>query len=512
MGFDWQYTVGLLADKNFWQASWTVVQLSLASWFTAAILGFGLALAKQSKWQPVAKAAQTYIWFFRSLPLLVLLIFIYSLPQVFPSLRSQLSNAFIAGFIALVVSETAYMAEIHRGGLIAIPKGQIEAGRALGLSFLGIQRLIIVPQAVRVALPSLSNELITIIKLTSLVSVISLAEILLVGQRLYTQNFLILETLTAVAFFYILIVTVLDRSLSFVERSVDVNRLGQKARTLSAAELAKETAPCAALAVSRQSDTGVPALEARDVHKSFGALQVLKGVNLKVGSGEVISIIGRSGSGKTTFIRTLNGLEHMDRGQVLLHGERFISADTSASGQHSFKEDYTLIRDIGMVFQNFNLFNHRTVLDNVLLAPLFHRLGKRADLKVQAFQALAKVGMAAHAYKYPHQLSGGQQQRVAIARTLMMSPSIILFDEPTSALDPETVDEVLAAIRSLANDGVTMVIVTHEMNFAFDVSDRILFMESGQVICDDTPTHIKAGLYPQLRTFLKNLTANESPA
>jgi len=506
MGFDWHYTVGLLADTDFWLASWTVVQLSLASWLVAAVIGFALALAKRSRWKVLARATQTYIWFFRSLPLLVLLIFIYSMPQVFPALRSVLSNAFTAGFIALVVSEAAYMAEIHRGGLIAIPKGQVEAGRALGLSFFGIQRLIVIPQAIRVALPALANELVTIVKLTSLVSVISLAEILLVGQRLYTQNFLILETLTAVAFYYILIVTIFDRSITFLERSADVNRLGQKAQPLSEGEVAAKIARFTARPASRRQPADVPALEAKGVHKAFGDLQVLKGVDLTVQPGEVISIIGRSGSGKTTFIRTLNGLEHMDSGSVRLHGEPFISAGASASGAHLFKEDFRLIRDVGMVFQSFNLFNHRTILDNVLLAPLYHGLGTRADLEAEAFHYLAKVGMAAHARKYPHQLSGGQQQRVAIARALMMSPSIILFDEPTSALDPETVDEVLGVIRSLAGDGVTMVIVTHEMNFAFDVSDRILFMEQGKVICDDTPANIKAGLYPQLRTFLKNLT------
>ncbi|HBQ35089.1 MAG TPA: amino acid ABC transporter permease/ATP-binding protein, partial [Ochrobactrum anthropi] len=160
----------------------------------------------------------------------------------------------------------------------------------------------------------------------------------------------------------------------------------------------------------------------------------------------------------------------------------------------------------GMVFQSFNLFNHKTVLENMLLAPLYHKIGARADLERQAFHYLNKVGMAAHAEKYPHQLSGGQQQRVAIARALMMSPSIILFDEPTSALDPETVEEVLGAIRSLASEGVTMVIVTHEMNFAFEVSDRILFMDAGKVVCDDTPDKLKSGIYPQLKPFLKNMT------
>lgn len=507
VSYDWQYAMGLLSNPDFWRASWVVVQLSLSSWLISAILGFGLALAKRSSNPLLSGFAQAYIWFFRSLPLLILLIFIYSLPQAFPSTRSVLSNSFIAGLVALVLSETAYMAEIHRGGLLSIHKGQTEAGHALGIRFAGIQRLIVIPQAIRVALPALSNELVTIVKLTSLVSVISLAEILLVGQRLYTQNFLILETLTVVAFFYLLVVTCFDQGLGLIERHIDVVRRGSRAEMLTSGQVCLKVVGLTPPAVGRPRAEGEtpPALEARELHKSYGGLEVLKGVSLTVHAGEVISIIGRSGSGKTTFIRLLNGLERLDSGTVHLHGRAFISAEPSADGRSSVREDYSMIREIGMVFQGFNLFPHRTILDNVLLAPRYHRMGKAAELEALALYSLDKVGMAAHACKYPHQLSGGQQQRVAIARALMMSPGIILFDEPTSALDPETVGEVLAVIRSLADEGVTMVIVTHEMAFAFEVSDRIVFMEGGKVVCNDTPDNIRSGCHPQLNPFMKNV-------
>src|SRR5690625_1894958 len=201
MDFDWGYTLGLLKDRDFWYACLTVAQLSISAWLIAGIIGFLLALAKQSAIKPINWAANTYIWFFRSLPLLVLLVFVYNLPQIFPASSILLRSPFYAGLVALVVSETAYMAEIHRGGIMSVPQGQVEAGKALGLRYGGIQRLIVIPQAIRIALPTLSNQFVTIVKLTSLVSVISLTEILLVGQRLYTQNFLIFETMLAVAFY-----------------------------------------------------------------------------------------------------------------------------------------------------------------------------------------------------------------------------------------------------------------------------------------------------------------------
>ena len=163
-------------------------------------------------------------------------------------------------------------------------------------------------------------------------------------------------------------------------------------------------------------------------------------------------------------------------------------------------------QNIGMVFQSFNLFPHLTVLGNLLLAPRYHHLASESELKQHACELLHKVGMLEHAWKYPHQLSGGQQQRVAIARALMMRPQIMLFDEPTSALDPEKVNEVLQVIESLAHEGITMVIVTHEMNFAFKVSDRIVFMEKGRVVCDDTPQAMRDGQHPRVDAFLKDVS------
>jgi polar amino acid transport system permease protein len=503
MPFDWNYVLSLFADGSFWQATWTVVQLSVMTWLIGIVAGFVLALGKQSSNAFSRWATGIYIWFFRSLPLLVLLIFIYNIPQVFPSTSGVLGSPFLAGLVALVLSEAAYIAEIHRGGLLAVAKGQLEAGKALGIRYVGIQRLIVVPQAFRIALPTLINEYITIVKLTSLVSVISLAEILLVGERLYTQNFLILETLTAVACYYVLIVTVFGFILKALERKLDISKR-QPAVAPQMRALSVQVTTRKALKLERK---GIYALELLSGRKSYGSNEVIKGVDLKVEWGEVISIIGPSGSGKTTLIRCLNGLEVLNKGTVLLQGEPFLMGIENDEKDTTSRQNLARIVHVGMVFQGFNLIAHRTVLDNVMMAPLYHQHDSREGIRLLSLAMLQKVGLAEHAYKYPHQLSGGQQQRVAIARALAMQPAVMLFDEPTSALDPELVSEVLKVISQLADEGMTMVIVTHEMNFAFGVSDRVIYMENGQIIHDAPPAVLlKEGTTsPRLEKFMEGV-------
>jgi len=503
MTFDWNYMFSLLSDVDFWLATWTVIKLSLLSWAISIVLGFILALGKQSSNPLLSIPARGYIWLFRSLPLLVLLIFVYNLPQALPASSFVLSNPFYSGLIALVLSETAYIAEIHRGGLLSIPKGQSEAARALGLRFTGIQWRVIIPQAVRVSLPALANEYISIVKLSSLVSVISLTEILMVGQRLYSQNFLVMETMAAVAFYYVFIVTVFDFLLKRLEGYLDVTQR-KSTRQLDSALVAMAAQP-AAVNVRTTSAHDGPALQASRLHKAYNNVEVLGAVDLKIHPGEVVSVIGPSGSGKTTLIRLLNGLEQIDNGEILINGQPFIHLSQQGQQKPRFIEHVEHRLNIGMVFQSFNLFPHLSVMNNLLLAPRYHKLAGESELKQQACTLLHKVGMLDHAMKYPHQLSGGQQQRVAIARALMMRPQIMLFDEPTSALDPEKVNEVLQVIETLAQEGITMVIVTHEMNFAFKVSDRIVFMEKGRVVCDDTPQVLREGQHPRVEAFLKDV-------
>ncbi|MCQ9425032.1 amino acid ABC transporter permease/ATP-binding protein [Pseudomonas sp. LJDD11] len=497
MAFDWAYFYSLFSVGAFWKACLTVVQLSALSWGIGLVLGFVLASAKLSSHVWLRVPAGLYIWLFRSIPLLVLLIFVYNLPQLFPVTGSLLSQPFYSGLIALVLTETAYMAEIHRGGLLSVLKGQREAAKALGIRGLGEQRLVIIPQAIRIALPTLTNEYVTIVKLTSLVSVISLNELLLVGQRLYAQNFLVMETLAAVAVYYVLIVTLFGWLLQWAERHLDLSR--KSAQTLDAHQASALRQP-ATLGKSRSEPVAgqADALQLRGIHKRYGNHEVLKGIDLRVRPGEVISIIGPSGSGKTSLIRTINSLESIDKGEIVLFGNDFIAAgqrgDSPAQRQG--------LGRIGMVFQNFNLFPHRTILDNVIIAPRYHRLASVSELRNRGYALLDRVGLLAHAYKYPHQLSGGQQQRVAIARALAMEPDIMLFDEPTSALDPELVGDVLKVIGDLAQEGMTMLIVTHEMDFALSISDRIVFMENGHVVTDASPHAIRNEGHARVRRFI----------
>ena len=221
-------------------------------------------------------------------------------------------------------------------------------------------------------------------------------------------------------------------------------------------------------------------IELKDVRKSFGKNEVLKGINLQIDKGEVVVIIGPSGSGKSTVLRTMNYLEEPTSGHVIVDGMDL-----------SDKNKLNAVRtEVGMVFQNFNLFPHMTVLDNLILAPVNVRKTDKKEAQDIAIKLLERVGLADKAQMYPDSLSGGQKQRVAIARALAMKPKVMLFDEPTSALDPEMVREVLDVMKSLADEGMTMVIVTHEMGFAKEVADRVLFVDGGQILEDGTPAQV----------------------
>ena len=237
------------------------------------------------------------------------------------------------------------------------------------------------------------------------------------------------------------------------------------------------------------------ALSVRDMHKSFGPVEVLKGISLDAFEGDVVSILGSSGSGKSTFLRCINLLETPDSGEVTVAGET-IRMQRNARGAHRPADGRQVDRvrsQLGMVFQSFNLWSHKTILENIVEAPIHVQRRSRAECVEEAEALLAKVGIADKRNFYPAHLSGGQQQRAAIARALAMRPKVMLFDEPTSALDPELVGEVLRVMRALAEEGRTMLVVTHEMGFARDVSSRVIFLHKGVVEEDGRPQDVFSG-------------------
>ncbi|MCU1475813.1 MAG: Amino acid transporter ATP-binding protein family [Subtercola sp.] len=250
--------------------------------------------------------------------------------------------------------------------------------------------------------------------------------------------------------------------------------------------------------------TTVPLVRVAGVTKRFGRLTVLDDVSLEVETGEVVVLIGPSGAGKSTLLRTLNQLEAIDSGAIYVAGELVGYEMVNGTLLHRTKEDITRQRRrIGMVFQQFNLFQHMTALQNVIHAPIKVKRIKSADAKKAGLELLDRVGLADRADHYPSELSGGQQQRVAIARALAMEPEILLFDEPTSALDPELVDEVLRVMRQISEQGQTMMIVTHEMNFAREVADRVVFMADSRIQEIGTPDEIfSTNPNARLRAFL----------
>lgn len=245
-------------------------------------------------------------------------------------------------------------------------------------------------------------------------------------------------------------------------------------------------------------------LVVRNLKKTFQKNQVLKDISFEIKKGEVVAIIGPSGSGKSTLLRCIMQLEQADGGTLTLDGKNICTATKEGTTYASEQELHEISLRMGMVFQSFNLFPHMSVLKNVMDAPIAVQKKSKEVAKEQALKMLAKVGLSDKANSYPFQLSGGQQQRVAIARALCLTPEILCFDEPTSALDPELTQDVLSVIKELANENMTMLVVTHEMKFAMEVADRIIFMEDGNIVEQGTPSQLIASTHVRTQQFLSN--------
>jgi polar amino acid transport system permease protein len=479
----------------------TAVEIAALAMAGGVVLGLMLALMRLSPLPPLQGTAWLYIWFIRGTPLILQLVFLYdALPVVGIKLDS-----FTTAVVGFMLNEAAFSAEIIRGGILSVDRRQSLAAASFGMGpFLTLRRIIL-PQAMRAILPGMANQTISMIKGTSIASVIFVNELTFRSQQIVGQNFkfftvfaaagiiyLILTSAVAVAQFYLEKHYSLEASKKLIVKAAPV---GEVAAATASGELAPSpTAWMDSLQASSSEGSAPdqPFVICRNVQKSYGDRKILCGIDLFVQRGEVVVLMGPSGSGKSTLLRMVNHLEPLDWGEITVDG-KYVGYQNQIGGGLKPTRNVAKARAearIGMVFQHFNLFDHLTALQNIMEAPI-HVHGEATEkMHTLAVNLLRMVGLASHADHLPHRLSGGQQQRVAIARALAISPRLMLFDEPTSALDPELVGEVLAVIRRLAEAGMTMIVVTHEVRFAREVADRVIFMDDGLIVEQGPPEDV----------------------
>ena len=513
-----------------WEGALLAVEITALSMTFGLVLGLGLALLRLSRIGILRNLAGGYIFVTRGTPQLLQLVFIF---DALPAIGLRL-DSFTTALIGFALNEAAFSAEIIRGGIISVNATQSAAAASLGMGPALTLRRIILPQAMRAILPGLINDTISMLKLTSIASVIFVNELTFRAQQIVGQNFKFFQVFIATGTIYLVLTSAITALQSVLERQFDPERspspstlsrllgfrLGPTPGVMPAVMPA--VSPCGAaaaptiasdgdwmrklLGVTNESRRGQPFVVGRNVQKSYGGREVLTGVDFSVAQGEVVVILCPSGSGKSTFLRMINHLEAMDWGEITVDG-RPVGYRPAAGGTLRPVRDLARARAearIGMVFQHFNLFAHLTALENICEAPIRVYGVSRAEAEATALRLLAAVGLAEHAHHLPHRLSGGQQQRVAIVRALAIKPKLMLFDEPTSALDPELVGEVLAVMRQLADAGMTMIVVTHEIRFAAEVADRVIFMDEGRVVEQGPPEIvIAAPSHERTRRFLR---------
>jgi polar amino acid transport system permease protein len=502
------------------------VEAAVLAMLIGISLGLAVALMRLSKMWPIRACAWFYIWFMRGTPQLLLLVFLFdALPMVGIKLDS-----FTTAVLGLGLNEAAFSGEIIRGGILSVSHTQEIAAASLGMGRLLTLRRIVLPQAMRAILPGLTNDAISIVKMTSIASVIFVNELTFRAEQIVAVNFRFFTVFAAAAIIYLAINSAISVVQMVLERrfNYDLDRSAQKkglrdrllgrffSRVAGAVgdrseDRGEEEPPAPAVPLPRvigaATISGPAYVSCRGVWKSYRARKVLCGIDLDVRKGDVVAIMGPSGSGKSTLLRLINHLETLDAGEITVEGkhvgyrrqgDRLVPVSNLAKARADAR--------IGIVFQQFNLFSHLSALDNVIEAPMRVFGESREKAAARAMELLDSVGLADHAHQMPHRLSGGQQQRVAIARSLALSPHLMLFDEPTSALDPELVGEVLAAMRRLAESGMTMLVVTHEVRFAREVADRVVFMDEGLILEAGRPEDVLGNpQHPRTRRFLREV-------
>jgi polar amino acid transport system permease protein len=498
----------------------TAIEIAALAMVLGLTLGLCIAMMRLSNVKILAAIAWFYTWFMRGTPLLLQLVFIY---DALPLIGIKLDN-FTTAVVGFALNEAAFSGEFIRGGILSVNRTQITAANALGMGpFLSLRRIIL-PQAMRAILPQIANSAINMIKGTSVASVIFVNELMFRSEQIVAENFKFFTVFTAAAIMYLAMTSVLawvqaalESHFSF-DRSQPPRRGGilskfSMFRSRTAAPIppdvtgvfARETGAATLLsdliglrapensvdARGRADRISTPFVICRDVRKSYASREILRGLDFSVDRGEVLVIMGMSGSGKSTLLRLINHLEGLDGGEIEVDG-RYVGYVRSKGVLWPVRKLAKARADarIGMVFQQFNLFEHLTAIENVVEAPVHVYGMDRREADELGRHLLASVGLSTHTDHLPHYLSGGQQQRVAIARALAISPRLMLFDEPTSALDPQLVGEVLGVIRQLADAGMTMIVVTHEVGFARDVADRIIFIDDGQIVEQGKPQDV----------------------
>ena len=517
--------LGYVTSSFLLEGAWLAVKITVLAMAIGLFLGLVLALMRLSGIWPVSAVAWFYIWFMRGTPQLLQLVFIFdALPLI--GLRFDTFTTAVIGF---ALNEAAFSGEIIRGGIISVDRNQSIAAKSLGMGPTLTLRRIIMPQALRPILPAITNDTISMLKLTSIASVIFVNELTFRAQQIVGQNFKFFTVFAAAAVIYLVMTSAISIVQAILERRFSLEKeplpgigsatalgrffgfRGMETPVMRPAQYAPaeppppeppavrervaDTSDWIELLAEQQRETrehkDEPFVICSDVHKSYGPNHVLRGIDLTVKRGEVVTIMGPSGSGKSTLLRMVNHLEAIDDGEITVDG-KYVGYEI-VKGQLKPSRDLSRARAearIGMVFQHFNLFHHFSALENVIEAPTHVYGVSKQQANETARRLLIGVGLGGHLDHLPHRLSGGQQQRVAISRALAISPRLMLFDEPTSALDPELVSEVLAVIRRLAEAGMTLIVVTHEVRFAKEVADRVIFMDEGRIVEEGPPEQV----------------------
>jgi polar amino acid transport system permease protein len=540
----WQEFLSYIVEPFLLEGALLAVQISALAMIGGITLGLGLALMRLSRHAAVRGSAWFYIWFVRGTPQLLQLVFLY---DALPPLGIKL-DTFTTAVLGFALNEAAFSAEIIRGGIMSVNRNQSIAASSFGMgSFLTLRRIIL-PQAMRAILPGMSNDVIGMIKGTSIASVIFVNELTFRSQQIVGQNFKFFTVFAAAGVIYLIMTSAVSACQALLERhfNIEIDReagrgsgftffnvslfgFGPKpaappaSATRAPAPAAKDNVEAAASldwirnitnpTSNEPGSESAPFVVFRNVHKAYGPREVLRGIDLTVNKGEVVVVMGPSGSGKSTLLRLVNHLESLDWGEITVEGKHV--GYQRRNNMMRPTRDLAKARadaQIGMVFQHFNLFEHLSAIENVMEAPVQVYGEKPETARTLALNLLASVGLSQHANKLPHRLSGGQQQRVAIARALAISPRLMLFDEPTSALDPELVGEVLGVMRRLAEAGMTMIVVTHEVRFAQEVADRVVFMDEGLVIEQGTPAEVLGSpKHERTQRFLRMVEREADP-